>query len=252
MLLDPPTIALAILAVLLIGFMKGAFGGGFAIIGIPLLALVMDPIAAGALLAPLFVATDLFALRYWRPSTWSRRDLATLTPSQLAGVGLGYLALDVLDSRAVAIVVAAITLGFAALWLGRGGAVVRRPRSTSKAIAAGLGSGVTGMVAHSGGPALALYLLPLGLPKQVYAGTTFLFFAVGNLAKAIPWLLLAQPDQALWTLMALAAPAAPLGVWLGWRLHNALDQTRLYRACYALLIVVALKLLWDGVSGYLA
>jgi uncharacterized membrane protein YfcA len=54
---------------------KGAFGGGFAILGIPFLALVMDPIAAGAVLAPLFVLSDLFALRYWRPASWSRPDL---------------------------------------------------------------------------------------------------------------------------------------------------------------------------------
>ena len=42
------------------------------------------------------------------------------------------------------------------------------------------------------------------------------------------------------------------GVWLGWRLHARLDQRQLCAACYALLVVTALKLLWDGVSGYLA
>jgi hypothetical protein len=36
----------------LISFMKGAFGGGFSIVGIPLLSLVMAPVAAGGLLAP--------------------------------------------------------------------------------------------------------------------------------------------------------------------------------------------------------
>ena len=69
--------------------MKGGFGGGFAIIGIPLLALVMDPLTAGALLAPLFVAMDLFALRYWRPKTWSKPDLTLLLPGLVAGIALG-------------------------------------------------------------------------------------------------------------------------------------------------------------------
>jgi hypothetical protein len=31
-----------------------------------------------------------------------------------------------------------------------------------------------------------------------------------------------------------------------------LDQRQVYRACYGQLIVTALKLLWDGVSDYLA
>ena len=108
------------------------------------------------------------------------------------------------------------------------------------------------MVAHSGGPPLAMYLLPLGLSKEVYAGTTSLFFTVGNLIKAVPWLPLVKPTGDVWTLMAACLVAIPTGVWLGWRLHGKLDQRRLYGACHALLIVTALKLLWDGISGYLA
>jgi len=36
-----------------------------------------------------------------------------------------------------------------------------------------------------------------------------------------------------------------------WRLHARLDQRQMYRACYGLLLITAMKLLWDGVSGYL-
>ena len=49
MTIEPTTLLVAATGIFVIGFMKGAFGGGFAIIGIPLLALVMDPIAAGSL-----------------------------------------------------------------------------------------------------------------------------------------------------------------------------------------------------------
>jgi uncharacterized membrane protein YfcA len=107
------------------------------------------------------------------------------------------------------------------------------------------------MVAHSGGPPLAMYLLPLGLSKQIYAGTTSLFFTVGNATKAVPRLLLVKPTAEVWTLMAICLFAIP-GVWLGWRLHGSLDQRQIYRVCYGLLVVTAVKLLWDGVSGYLA
>jgi len=169
----------------------------------------------------------------------------------LIGIGLGYLLFRVMDHRAIAIVMAAITLIFVGLWFAGGGEVTIRPRSSPKAIAAGLGSGITTMVAHSGGPPLAMYLLPLGLSKQVYAGTTSLFFTVGNATKAVPWLLLVKPSAHVWILMAVCLLAIPAGVWLGWRLHGRLDQRQLYRACYGLLIVTALKLLSDGVSGYL-
>jgi hypothetical protein len=252
MQLSLATILIAFAGVFLICFMKGAFGGGFSIVGIPLLSLVMDPVTAGGLLAPLFIAMDLFALRYWKPSTWSKPDLLRLLPGLVAGIAFGYLLFRFLDHRAIAILMAVTTLIFVGLWLIAGGKVIIRPRSTPKAITAGVASGITTMVAHSGGPPLAMYLLPLGLSKEIYAGTTSLFFTVGNATKAIPWLLLVRPTADAWTLMAFCLLAIPAGVWLGWRLHGSLDQRQIYRVCYGLLVVTAFKLLWDGVSGYLA
>jgi len=244
-------ILVSVTGVFLIAFMRGAFGGGFAIIGIPLLSVVMDPLTAGALLAPLFIVMDVFALRYWKPSTWSKPDLVLLVPSLVAGIGLGYAALRVLDTRAIAIVMALITLVFTALWFRGGGQVLVRPRSTPKAIAAGFSSGVTTMVAHAGGPPLAMYLLPLGMAKEIYAGTTSLFFTVANALKVMPWLLVGKPTSPVWMLMGICLLTVPAGVWAGWKLHTRLDQRQMYRACYGLLVVTALKLLWDGVSGYL-
>jgi uncharacterized membrane protein YfcA len=252
MVIDSLAILVSFSAVFLISFMKGGFGGGFAIIGIPLMALVMDPIVAGALLAPVFCLQDLIALRYWKASTWSKRDLAILIPGQLLGIGLGFFAMRIADRPFIAIAIAVITLVFSGLWFMHGGKVVPSPRSYAKGALAGVCSGVASMLAHSGGPPVAMYLLPLGLPKAVYAGTTFLFFTVGNLVKVGPWLVLAEPTQELWVLMALCLPAIPLGIWSGWRLHGRLNETQLYRACYALLILVALKLLWDGFTGYRA
>ncbi|MGF6254962.1 sulfite exporter TauE/SafE family protein [Ensifer sp. LBL] len=250
--LTPATVLVAFAGVFLISFMRGAFGGGFAIIGIPLLSTVMDPVTAGGLLAPLFIAMDLYALRYWKPSTWSKPDLVLLVPGLVIGIGIGYFVFRALDHRAIAILMAGITLAFVGLWFIRGAEVTPHPRSRPKAVAAGFTSGITTMVAHSGGPPLAMYLLPLGLSKEIYAGTTSLFFTVGNATKLVPWLLLSQPSGGTWTLMALCLLTIPVGVWSGWRLHGVLDQRQVYRACYGLLVVTALKLLWDGVSGYIA
>jgi uncharacterized membrane protein YfcA len=66
---DPAVLFIAALGVFVIAFMKGGFGGGFAILGIPLLSLVMDPLTAGALLAPLFVVMDAGAPRPGRSQT---------------------------------------------------------------------------------------------------------------------------------------------------------------------------------------
>ena len=58
-----------------------------------------------------------------------------------------------------------------------------------------------------------MYLLPLGLSKDVYAGTSSMFFTVGNALKAIPWLLLVRPGHDIWIVMAASLLAVPAGVW---------------------------------------
>src|SRR5438477_3689408 len=219
---DPVTWLVATLAVFIISFMKGAFGGGFAIIGIPLLALVIDPLTAGALLAPLFCLQDAFALRYWRPSTWSRPDVRILVPAVLVGMLLGYLAMRRADHNVITLAIAVVTLWFAASWFLGGGQVIAKPRSIGRGVLGGATAGITTMVAHSGGPPMAMYLLPLGLPKAMYAGTTSLVFTISNLAKVGPWLSLVTPSASLWWLMGLCAPVVPIGVWAGWRFHERL------------------------------
>src|SRR3954464_13114904 len=124
------TVLIAFAGGFLICFMKGAFGGGFSIIGIPLLSVVMDSVTAGGLLAPLFIVMDLFALPYWKPSTWSKPDLMLLLPGLLIGIGLGYLLFRVMDHRAIGIVMAAVTLIFGGLWFVGGGEVAISPRSS--------------------------------------------------------------------------------------------------------------------------
>jgi len=49
--------------------------------------------------------------------------------------------------------------------------------------------------------------------EQVYAGTTILFFTVGNAIKAVPWLLLVRPSHNVWIVMAICLLAIPAGVW---------------------------------------
>jgi uncharacterized protein len=132
-----------------------------------------------------------------------------------------------------------MTMVFVAHWFIGGGVVRLQPRSTAKALLWGTAGGVTTVVAHSGGPPIAMYLLPLGLPKAAYAGTTSIVFSAINFAKAAPWLVLGRPGPALWTLMALCLPAVPIGIHAGWLLHERLSQQQLYRACYGLLVVTS-------------
>ncbi|WP_375175849.1 sulfite exporter TauE/SafE family protein [Pseudooceanicola sp.] len=229
----------------------GAFGGGVAMIGIPLMSLAMDPLVAGAVLAPLLLVMDAFALRHWSPKTWSRADVIWLIPGTLIGTALAAWLLTGMDERGVATLMGALGVGFALYWLTGGMSDRGWAARPVFAFTAATASGATSMIAHAGGPPLAIYLLGRGLPKAQFAGTTSIVFTFGNIAKVVPWLLITPPDAGMLWLMLICTPAVPLAIWLGWRLHGRLDQRRLYAICYGILTLVSLNLLWRGLAGYL-
>jgi hypothetical protein len=63
---DPWFYAVAVPAVLLYGISKGGFGGGLGVIAVPLMALVISPVQAAAILLPVLCAMDIVALWKFR------------------------------------------------------------------------------------------------------------------------------------------------------------------------------------------
>jgi uncharacterized membrane protein YfcA len=250
---DPFFLLVGWLTVLTVSVGKGAFGGGLAMLGIPLLSLAVDPIAAAIMMAPLVAFMDVFAVGAFGPSTWSRKDLLWLLPGLLAGIAIGTAVVGFVDPRIVALVIAAVTLGFTAHYFLRGrlAAPGRLPVSPALALAAGTASGFTTFVAHAGGPPVAMYLLARGLPKTVFAGTNVAFFVFGNVLKLPSYVALGWGRPGVFWAAAALAPAVPLGVWLGKRLHDRLPQNTLFFWCYVVLGTAALKLLFDAVRALL-
>ncbi len=237
--------------IFLIALSKGAFGGGLATLGIPLLSLVMSPLDAAIVVAPLVSFMDLFAFGSFGPRTWSKRDIVWLMPCLVIGIGIGYFFFTRVDPHLVAASIAAVTLLFTAHWflLGHRAKPSHMPVSPPLAILAGTVSGFTTFVAHSGGPPVNMYLLRRGLNKTIYAGTNLAIFMLGNLVKLVPYGVLAYAKP--WTLIAAAllAPIVPVGVWAGVYLHRRLEQNRLYFWCYLLLAAAAAKLLFDALRA---
>jgi uncharacterized protein len=248
---DPVFYLVGLPTVFLIALSKGAFGGGLAILGIPLLSLVMSPLDAAIVVAPLVSFMDLFALGSFGPRTWSKRDLVWLMPCLVLGIGIGYLFFTRVDPHLVAASIAAVTLLFTAHWflLGRRAKPSRMSVSPPLAILAGTVSGFTTFVAHSGGPPVNMYLLRRGLDKTTYAGTNLAIFTLGNLVKLVPYGVLAYAKPSTLIAAASLAPIVPIGVWAGVYLHRRLEQNRLYFWCYLLLAAAAAKLLFDALRA---
>jgi uncharacterized protein len=244
---DPLFYAVGFAATFLMGLGKGAFGGGLAILGIPLLALVMDPIQAAIVTALLVAFMDIFALGSFPRSAWSKPDLVWLMPGLLAGLFVGFLVFEYVDRRVVALVIAVITLAFTAHYFARRGKPQAAiPVKPPLALAASAGAGFTTYIAHAGGPPMALYLLRRGLTKTAYAATTVVIFTVGNLVKLPGYIWSGLGEPGVFGKALALAPVVPVGVLIGRRLHDRLPQQQLYTLCYVLVGLAGLKLLWDA------
>jgi uncharacterized protein len=244
---DPTFYALAIPAAVLVGIGKSGVAGGFGILAVPLIALVMPVPQAAAIVLPLLTVGDFFGLA----ALIRERDRALLwilVPAGLAGTVVGFLLFGVLKPKTVSAVLGVMTLLFLAQRVVARGSAEARVVPRGFIALAGLVSGVTSFVAHAGGPPIAIALLPMRLAPAVFAATTTVFFTTLNASKWLPyaWLGLIAPTNML-SALALA-PFAVLGVWLGVKLLRRLPALWFYRLVSAGLLVTGIKLTWDGLS----
>ena len=250
---DPLFYVVGLTAVFLISFGKGAFGGGLAILGVPMLALVVDPITASIMMAPIVTAGDPFGIWAYPPRTWSWKDLVWLVPGMLVGLSLGALFFVYFDPRLVALAIALLSLWFAGRWFLRDRKLkaAGAPPSPPKALACGALSGFSTFISHAGNAPIAYYLLPRGLDKTAYAGTVTAFFTSSNSAKFLLYVWLTAQNPQAWIKAAILLPVIPLGVWIGTRFHERIDEYQLYFFCYTIVAVSGAKLLYDSLYALL-
>ena len=86
--MDPTFLTVAALAALLIGLSKGGLSM-VGVLGTPLLALVISPVKAAAILLPIYVVSDLFGLWAYRRE-YERRVLAIILPAAIVGIAIGW------------------------------------------------------------------------------------------------------------------------------------------------------------------
>lgn len=252
MITDPAFYAVAIPAVLVVGVSKGGFGAGIGIIATPLIALAVPASQAAAILLPILMVMDATALWAYR-RTFHREFLGTLLLGGVLGIVLGTLTFRYLSDAWLRVLLGLMAITFVLhRWrLGGVNAAATQPSKWRGGFWSVL-SGVASTIAHAGGPPLSVYLLPLKLDKMVLVGTTVVFFAVINAVKLIPYWWLGLLDGRNLTTSLALMPLAPVGILLGIWLVKRLPQALFYRLAYVLLMLVGLKLLWDGARGVMA
>ncbi|HEX5379188.1 MAG TPA: sulfite exporter TauE/SafE family protein [Phenylobacterium sp.] len=242
----------AVPAVILLGLAKGGFAG-IGVVAVPLMALAVSPVLAASITLPILIVQDVVSVWSFR-KTWNGRILALMLPSAAVGIFGGYALAAYVKPAAVELAVGAISVAFAIqrLWVERASAPVREAAPEGvpwRGVLAGMAAGFTSQVSHAGGPPFQMYVLPKRLPRDVFIGTSSLFFAAVNWMKVPAYAALGQFTRQAMTTAAVLLPLAIASTYAGVWLVRRVPAQKFYRVIYLLLIAVGGKLAWDGAAG---
>ena len=239
--------AVATLAAVTVGLGKGGVPVVSAL-AVPLLSLVVSPVAAAGILLPVYLASDVFGLIAYR-RFYDRQVLRMMMVVMPIGVGIGWLTVDIVSDAAVTLILGIIGGAFAVGYLMKR-PVEGPPRAPKwgSAILWGTMSGFTSFVSHAGAPPYQIFALPLRQPKMVFAGTVTVAFAYINVVKLIPYYALGQLSVENLTISVGMMVPAILAVFLGFVLIRVVREALFFQIVTWTLLILSLRLIWDGAS----
>lgn len=258
MMTDPYFYAAAIPAVIMVGLSKGGFGGAMALMGVPLMALATSPVQAAAILLPILVIMDIFSLWTWRGDK-DNRTLVIMVPGALIGIAIGWATAAWVTVPMIRLIVGAVSLWFVWRYVAQritssrnGTEELPLPHNRAKGMFWGTLAGFTSFVSHAGGPPYQIYALPLRQDPKIYTGTSVRFFAIINAIKLAPYFALGQFDTTNLSTSLVLAPLAPVATLAGAYIVRRLKAEIFYPFMYFMVLLAALKLIWDGAIHLLA
>lgn len=247
---DPATLTVIIVAVVLVGLAKGGFAG-FGALATPLLAMVLPPAQAAALLLPILIVQDAVGVWSYRRD-WDRWIVAWMLPGALVGIALGWFYAANVDERALMLALGALTFGFGVWRLAktRAGRTPEPSRSPGwVGTLFGMFTGLASQIAHAGGPPFQMWVAPRGLPHLRFAATQSVLFAMLNLAKLPAYANLGVFTRPVLTTAAVLVPLAIASTFAGLWLIRRIESARFYTVVYWLMVALGLRLLWEGLLG---
>jgi uncharacterized membrane protein YfcA len=176
-----PEAAFCAAAVFAVAVLRGFTGFGFAVVAMPLLSLVLEPVAAVPIVLLLEVVASLQLLpRVWRQVHW--RAVGLLAGGAVLGTPLGLYALSALPATLMRLLIAAVVL-VTALLLAMGLRFRRRPGKRAT-LGAGLLSGLLNGGAAISGPPVILFFLASPASLAIGRASLVLYFLLTDLVGA--------------------------------------------------------------------
>jgi uncharacterized membrane protein YfcA len=205
----------------------GVHGAGM--MSVPMLAAAFGGQLSSGIMLPMLCIADIFGVVYYhRHASWAH--LKKLFPWAAIGVIIGTILGEYVNDELFKIIMALIILVSVGImiWLERGHQK-DIPDYPWFSRVTGTAGGFTSMVGNLAGSVMAIYLLSMRLPKNVYIGTTAWFFMVVNWFK-VPFHVFVWKTISINTFLInlITVPLILLGAFLGIKIVKVLSE-KIYR-----------------------
>jgi len=242
---------IAALGALLAGVSKGGFGAGLGFASSAILAIVIDPATALALMLPVLMVIDLATLGpYWRK--WHTPSAKVVILGSLPGMVIGAALFSVVSADVIRVLIGLVAVAFPLFQLARARGWVSpkpKPFNAKAGLVSGLAVGFTSFISHAGGPPLAVFMLSQeGIGKTQYQATTVIVFWVVNAIKAGIYTAIGLFTLSTIGVSAAMVPFALVGTWIGVKAHRLIPERAFFLVTYVGLTATGAKLLFDGLT----
>ncbi len=248
--IDPAQLALAAAIAMLAGAVKGLVGFAMPMILISGLGSFLAPeLALAGLILPTLVTNGVQALRQgWRAAWESLRRFRLFLAVGGAMLVMSAQLVRVLPGGALLLLIGVPITGFAVWQLF--GAPLRlaaaNPRiEAALAAVAGFFGGLSGVW----GPPVVAYLTALDTPKAEQVRIQGVIYGMGAVALTLSHMGSGVLNAATAPFSAVLVLPALLGMSLGFRWHDGIDQAAFRKATLVVLLVAGLNLVRRGLTG---
>jgi len=231
------------------GFIKGALGVGTPLLTVPMMALVLPPQMAIAIMAIPVVVANLWQFSQAERSTAVVKRFWPAFIGVLVGTAIGVKILSIIDETTLLAVVGVAVIAFAILQ----GSSYRLHLSETMVKPAGaifgLASGVIGGVCSFFGPMLVVYLISIrGLTKRQFVSSISFLYVSAVIPWAFTLYLYGILDQKMLNYSVIATLPVTLGLILGQRVRGSIGDDKFKILIIGILLLSGSSMLWQALQ----
>ena len=227
------------------GFIKGALGVGTPLLTVPMMALVLPPQMAIAIMAIPVVVANLWQFAQAERTTAVIARFWPTFIAILAGTWIGVKILSVIDETSLLILVGIAVIAFALLQGSRFRLHLPDRLVKPAGFFFGGASGLIGGVSSFFGPMLITYLISIrGLAKNQFVSTISFLYVSAVVPWAITLYLFDILDQRLLVFSTFATLPVTLGLLIGQRLRGHISEARFHYLIIGILVISGFSMLW--------